>query len=992
MANNHQYPGIQPFHHPNASSIDLPRGFAPPMNFQFHPTIQAPQSEQVARLSSQNFQCVGRGGTVLNIGYPPQSYAPQLLQSMHHSHERPGQLNQVQVQHVPLGPPTLISQPNVSIASGTSLHQPYVQTPDISMPGFGGPRALFSYPSATSYEGSRAQPQVTGPSSHSQAQQRASISQTTAQSSILNPTFEQPKEAFSKPIPSQEALTDWVEHTSADGRKYFFNKRTKKSTWEKPVELMTLFERADARTDWKEHSSPDGRKYYYNKITKQSTWTMPEEMKIAREQAEKASVQGPHAEGIINASEVLTRSDTASTAAPTSLPSQTSTSEGSEKLALTSDWKQPASVPGSSSPVENVDRVQMIADETSQLCDTSETDGPSVPVTKTSAATLVEKDEISVRNSGDSNDMSATNANQGSENGPEESQKPMVESERVESQTEEKQINQESFSFNNKSEAGDVFKSLLKSANVGSDWTWEQAMREVINDRRYGALRTLGERKQAFNEFLLQTKRAAEEERLARQRKRYEDFKRMLEECVELTPSTRWSKAVTMFEADERFKALEREKDRRNIFEDHVSELKEKERVKALEDRKRNIIEYRRFLESCNFIKPNSQWRKVQDRLEVDERCSRLEKIDQLEIFQEYLRDLEREEEEKKKIQKEELKKAERKHRDEFRGLIDEHIATGELTAKTVWRDYLMKVKDLPVYSAIASNSSGATPKDLFEDAVEDLKKRYHELKSQIKDVLKLRKVNLSAGSAFDEFKVSISEDIGFPPIPDVRLKVVFDDLLERAKEKEEKEARKQTRQTEKLVDMLRSFKDITASSSWEESKHLVEGSEKCCTIGDESFRKQTFEDYVSLLKEQSKRIKQNKKVPEDVREEHDKGRDKYGREKDRVRERDSDDRHKKGAAGNYNHDMNDSHGKERRRSGRDSHNRHRERHTSVKENDIDHFKESQKAGGGHKKSRHQRGLVPEAEVEGRIKRRRKEEESEHTKEEELEDGECGRY
>lgn len=35
----------------------------------------------------------------------------------------------------------------------------------------------------------------------------------------------------------------------------------------------------------------------------------------------------------------------------------------------------------------------------------------------------------------------------------------------------------------------------------------------------------------------------------------------------------------------------------------------------------------------------------------------------------------------------------------------------------------------------------------------------------------------------------------------------MFGDLLERAKEKEEKEARKQTRNTEKLVDMLRSFK-----------------------------------------------------------------------------------------------------------------------------------------------------------------------------------------
>lgn len=114
------------------------------LSCQFRPTIQAPQSEQVARLSSQNFQCVSRGGTPMNIGFPPQSYAPQLLQSMHHSLERPRQSNQVQP--LPLGTPTLISQPNVSIASRSSLPQPYVQTPDIGIPGFGGPRALFSYP------------------------------------------------------------------------------------------------------------------------------------------------------------------------------------------------------------------------------------------------------------------------------------------------------------------------------------------------------------------------------------------------------------------------------------------------------------------------------------------------------------------------------------------------------------------------------------------------------------------------------------------------------------------------------------------------------------------------------------------------------------------------------------------------------------------------------------------------------------------------------
>jgi len=31
-----------------------------------------------------------------------------------------------------------------------------------------------------------------------------------------------------------------------------------------------------------------------------------------------------------------------------------------------------------------------------------------------------------------------------------------------------------------------------------------------------------------------------------------------------------------MLEDDERFKVVEREKDRRNIFEDHISDLKEK--------------------------------------------------------------------------------------------------------------------------------------------------------------------------------------------------------------------------------------------------------------------------------------------------------------------------------------------------------------------------------------------------------------------------------
>ncbi|RYR15781.1 hypothetical protein Ahy_B04g072710 [Arachis hypogaea] len=50
--------------------------------------------------------------------------------------------------------------------------------------------------------------------------------------------------------------------------------------------------------------------------------------------------------------------------------------------------------------------------------------------------------------------------------------------------------------------------------------------------------------------------------------------------------------------------------------------------------RRRNLAEYRKFLESCDYMKVHSPWRKVQDRLEDDDRYLRLEEIDRLLVFQ----------------------------------------------------------------------------------------------------------------------------------------------------------------------------------------------------------------------------------------------------------------------------------------------------------------------------------------------------------------------
>ncbi|CAL5391864.1 unnamed protein product [Camellia sinensis] len=167
-------------------------------------------------------------------------------------------------------------------------------------------------------------------------------------------------------------------------------------------------------------------------------------------------------------------------------------------------------------------------------------------------------------------------------------------------------------------------------------------------------------------------------------------------ECEELTSSTRWSKAISMFEEDEWFKALERPTEREDLFKNYLVDLQKKEQEKAQEKHRQNRIEQRQYLETCGFIKVNTQWRKVQDQLEDDERCSCLEKFDRFEIFQEYIRDLEKEEEEQKRIRK------------VFTGIYYEHVASGQgfFTLSGYCTEYIWFYTN-----------------DLFEDVAEELEK-----------------------------------------------------------------------------------------------------------------------------------------------------------------------------------------------------------------------------------------------------------------------------
>ncbi|XP_057840950.2 pre-mRNA-processing protein 40A isoform X2 [Cryptomeria japonica] len=1083
MAGNPSSSGPLPPRPPGMISSG-PQNFGPPMPVQFRPGVAPQSNQQFMNPGSQQFRPVAQGMPPPNMSVQPQpvQYPPQ----MQHMPPRPGQQHQVPPSSQ-APPMSYLQQPRPMVTGPSQSQQSQQSSQPVNMPpppGLGG----MGMPPSSSYTFATSSPYGQPPNSFnanpayqpvSQPQHMPMVNPGTqqwgsaGQNSAVPQAVQTNQQAISasgapgQPLNSNsQSSSEWQEHTAGDGRRYYYNKRTRQSSWEKPLELMTPIERADASTVWKEFTTPEGRKYYYNKVTKQSKWTIPDDLRIAREQAEKAANPVTNSEGSLSMAPspvpvaVVSSPAKASpnmsvasvTVTPTVLaPTGPSTVSASVMPLMPTNpaTLMPSVIPtvptliGAVSPalaasVPTATPAAVIMPTITVASASITSPPPSVPsntvvpvTTALAASTAVPV--VTVETTTATIDTTMSNIGDSKEGGTDEtSAQDQEEAKKATAVTgkvnvtplsEEKAVDEEPLTYANKTEAKNAFKELLESAHVESDWTWEQAMRIIINDKRYGALKTLGERKQAFNEYLAQRKKHEAEERRIRQKRAREDFIIMLEESKELTSATRWSKAVTIFESDARFHAVDRGRDREELFEGYLLELERKEREKAREERKKNIIEYRAFLESCDFIKANTQWRKVQDRLEDDERCSRLDKIDRLEIFQEYIRDLEKEEEEERKIQKEQLRRKERKNRDEFRRLMEDHKASGLLAAKTHWRDYCAKVKDHPAYLAVASNTSGSTPKDLFEDVAEEMEKQYQEDKANIKDALKAGKFTVTSTWTLDKFKASIGEVYDLAAASETNLKLVFEEVLERTREKEEKEAKKRQRLADDFTDLLYSVKEIVASSKWEDCIPLLEDAQEYRAISDESFRRELFDEYVAHLqekvkekerkrdeekakkeKEKEEKEKEREKRKEKEREKREeKEREKREKDKERDREKGKDRSRKDRDSASDIVDVVSSHAqKEERKKDKEREKekdrKHKKRHASTTEDvssgkeEREESKKSRKHTSDRKKSSRKHGYESGSDSETRHKRHRRDRDGSRKNGalEELEDGEVG--
>ncbi|XP_064456201.1 pre-mRNA-processing factor 40 homolog B-like [Ornithodoros turicata] len=574
---------------------------------------------------------------------------------------------------------------------------------------------------------------------------------------------------------------------------------------------------AATKSNWTEHKAPDGRVYFYNHVTKQSSWEKPDELKT---QAELLLSQCPWKEY---------KSDTGRTYFHNVATKESRWTIPKEledlKAMVANKDEEPSKAEGSTEtpPAADANSVANIQLPSSIPAPTP-FPAPGETVGTPSQADSVDADDRSVSDDEDSKDAPS---------------RPLV--------------------FKDKKEAIEAFKDLLKEKDVPSNASWEQALKLIVNDPRYGTLKKLNEKKQAFNSYKVQKGKEEKEEQRLKAKKAKEDLEHFLQTSEKMTSSTRYRKAEEMFRDLDIWKVVP-ERERKELYEDVLFFLskKEKEESKVLCKRNKQVLSD--ILDSMTSIQYNTTWQEAQQQLldnktfAEDAELLNMDKEHALIIFEDHIRQLEQEEEEEKERARRRQKRQQRKNREAFILLLNELHERGKLTSMSLWVELYSTIRADPRFTNMLGQP-GSTPLDLFKFFVEDLKDRFHGEKKIIKEILKEKNFVVEVNTQYDDFVTVISEDKRSATLDAGNVKLTYNSLLEKAsareKERLKEEARKQRRLESAFRNMLKNaMPSIDTDSTWDQVRKQFEKEPAFVNLSLESERISIFKEYQLTLEE----------------------------------------------------------------------------------------------------------------------------------------------
>lgn len=289
-------------------------------------------------------------------------------------------------------------------------------------------------------------------------------------------------------------------------------------------------------------------------------------------------------------------------------------------------------------------------------------------------------------------------------------------------------------------EAETAFLKLLRRSDVQAEWTWEQAMRSIIKDPQYRALKDPKDRRAAFEKYTQEVRLQEKDRAKERIAKLRAGFGTMLRSHPEIKHYTRWKTARPALEGETIFRSTNDDSERRQLFEDYIVELKKAHLEQQTVARKAAMDELVDILKSLN-LEAYTRWAEAQgiitsnERVQGDEKFKTLSKSDILTAFENHVKSLERTMNDAKQEQKNQKSRRERQNRDNFIALLNEMKAAGKIKAGSKWSQIHPLIETDERYTAVLGQG-GSTPLDLFWDILEEEERALRSTRNDVLDVL----------------------------------------------------------------------------------------------------------------------------------------------------------------------------------------------------------------------------------------------------------------
>jgi len=275
------------------------------------------------------------------------------------------------------------------------------------------------------------------------------------------------------------------------------------------------------------------------------------------------------------------------------------------------------------------------------------------------------------------------------------------------------------------------------------------------------------------------------------------------------------------------------------MYDSYMEDLEKAERERRREKRKKDMDNFSETLKSTTWITFETTWRQVLTDILLkktsggdggggESKFSSMDHSDAFDVFQEYIKFLEKRETEQSHKDKEIRLNHERENREAFISLLNDQRDKGHLSARSRWKDFLKLFQEHPVYTALGENVSGSIPRELFTDMIEELYLQYQEDKGKIRSAMKNSNFVCMPSTLLSEFQNHLQQlgDI-VGTVSEVNIKIVWGDEVDKAKERAERDERRRKKLRLEFADAIRSIKKIDTSTEFEVGLKILEDEEQ---------------------------------------------------------------------------------------------------------------------------------------------------------------------